>query len=395
MTPPLSAVVAGHLCLDLIPALDHLPPGRFEELFAPGRLILTGPAAVSTGGPVSNTGLSLHRLGVPTRLMGKIGKDPFGQIVSSYVGSYDPALVDGLILSDSATSYTLIISPPGADRRFLHHAGANDTFGCADIRYELVSQSALFHFGYPPLMKRMYEHEGAELVEVLRRAKETGVTTSLDMTFPDPSAPPGQVDWVAILRAALPYVDIFVPSIEEMLFAVRRSRYDEMYRAAPRGDILPLVTADLLSDFSAQLLGWGVKILLLKLGYRGAYLRTAGEEAIAAIGRAAPANPQEWAGRELWAPCFRASWVGNTGAGDAAIAGFLASLLRHQSAEQALTMAVAVGACNVEAADATSSVRTWEETLERIAAGWPRRELLLDPPAWRFDSAHQLWSKAS
>ncbi len=394
MAVPLSVVVAGHLCLDVIPGLDHFLPGQFEQLFTPGRLLLTGPATISTGGPVSNTGLSLHRLGVPTQLMGKIGSDPFGEIVRSYVGSYDPALTEGLIVSDSATSFTVIVSPPSADRRFLHHAGANDTFCADDIRYDLVAQAALFHFGYPPLMRRMYENNGVELVEVMRRAKATGATTSLDMTFPDPSALSGQVDWVTILRSTMPYVDIFVPSIEETLFCIRRPLFDELYASSPGNDILPAVTPELLHDLSDELIAWGAKIVLLKLGYRGAYLRTASAEAIASLGRAAPARPRDWANRELWAPCFQVNWVGNTGAGDATIAGFLASLLRDLPAEQALTIAVAIGACNVEAADATSGVRTWKDTLERLSSPWPRRALALTSPGWEFDPAQNLWKKA-
>ncbi len=393
MREPLPVVVAGHLCLDLIPGLDHMPPGQFEQLFAPGRLVLIGPTSVSTGGPVSNTGLSLHRLGVPTQLMGKIGDDPFGQLVQNYVSSYDPALTDGLIVSDSATSYTLIVSPLNADRRFLHHAGANDTFCAADVRYDVVAQASLFHFGYPPLMRRMYEDGGSELVEVMRRAKQTGVTTSLDMTFPDPSSASGQVDWVTILRSVMPYVDIFVPSIEETLFSIRRPLHDELYQTSPGNDILPRITPELLHDLSDELLDWGAKIVLLKLGYRGAYLRTASAERIAAIGKAAPTHPEEWAGRELWAPCFQVDWVGNTGAGDATIAGFLASLLRDLPAEQALTAAVAVGACNVEAADATSGVRTWDQTRARLASPWPRREISLTSPGWEFDPQSHLWKK--
>jgi hypothetical protein len=53
--------------------------------------------------------------------------------------------------------------------------------------------------------------------------------------------------------------------------------------------------------------------------------------------------------------------------------------------------ATAVGACNVEAADSLSGIRPWQATLDRVAAGWPRRELLLDAPGWEFDETHQLW----
>ena len=35
-----------------------------------------------------------------------------------------------------------------------------------------------------------------------------------------------------------------------------------------------------------------------------------------------------------------------------------------------MTAATAAGAANVEAADATSGLRSWEETKARMAAGW-------------------------
>jgi len=76
MSIPLSAVAAGHLCLDIFPSFEQLPQGNFESVFKPGRLIQVGVAQFSTGGPASNTGLALQRLGVPTRLVAKVGADP-------------------------------------------------------------------------------------------------------------------------------------------------------------------------------------------------------------------------------------------------------------------------------------------------------------------------------
>ena len=75
MEKVLSAVVAGHICLDIIPGMQAFPPGGFQDAFQPGRLIEVDAAALSTGGPVSNTGLALHRLGIPTRLICKIGAE--------------------------------------------------------------------------------------------------------------------------------------------------------------------------------------------------------------------------------------------------------------------------------------------------------------------------------
>lgn len=390
--PTYDAIVAGHLCLDLIPDLSATTPDQFQQSFLPGRLTQVGSIALSTGGPVSNVGLALHKLGIATRLMGKVGDDPFGQAILQLVQALDSELARGMVVAPGATSsYTIVVNPPGLDRYFLHSPGANDTFGAEDVRYDDLQAARLFHFGYPPLMARMFADDGQELAYMLQQAKAIGITTSLDMAMPDPAAPSGQANWAAILRSALPFVDIFLPSIEETLFMLRRPLYQELDQASTHHDILPLITPELLSSLSEELMAMGARVVGLKLGYRGLYLRTAGRAAMASLGRARPSDPDRWANQELWAPCFQADFVGAAGSGDATIAGFLAALLRGLSPTAAVTMAVAVGACNVEAADTLSGIRTWSQTEERIAAGWPRHPMSLDAPGWHQDPHHDLW----
>ncbi len=385
-------VLAGHICLDILPEILAATPEEFRASFGPGRLMLVGPGALSTGGAVSNTGLALHRLGIPVRLMGKIGDDMFGQVVKGVIASHDARLVEGMIVDPQAsTAYTVIINPPGIDRFFLHCPGANDTFRADDVLYDVVARARLFHFGYPSIMRQMYVDGAAETIALFRRAKATGVTTSLDMAYPDPNSPAGRVDWPAIMPRLLPYVDIFLPSIEEILLMLRREMFTQLQQQAEGGDILPLITPEILSDVSEELLRLGVKVAVLKLGHRGLYVRTAGRDAIEAMGRARPSRPDAWADQELWTACFVVRLVGAAGAGDSTIAGFLSALLRDLSLAEAATAAVAVGACNVEAADTLSGVRPWEETLRRVASGWPRRELAIDAPGWRFDAGAGLW----
>ncbi len=386
------AVVAGHICLDIIPQLTGSTRDQFERTFLPGRLLEVGPVTFSTGGSVSNTGLALHKLGIQTQLMGKVGDDLLGQVVRQLLGSHGPHLADGMVVDKMVnTSYTIIISPPGVDRMFLHYPGANDTFSGADVRYEVVTESILFHFGYPPLVKRMFEDDGAQLVEIFQRVKELGVTTSLDMTLPDPTSAAGRADWAAILRAVMPYVDVFLPSIDESLYMLRREIYEELSQPAGGAGLLSRITSSLLSELSGELLEMGGRIVGFKLGDRGLYVHTAGQAVLETLGAARPSNPATWAGKELWAPCFKVDVVGTTGSGDATIAGFLSALLRDMSLEETLTAAVAVGACNVEAADALGGIRPWEETWRRVESGWARHALCINGPGWHFDDRHQVW----
>jgi sugar/nucleoside kinase (ribokinase family) len=377
------AIVAGHICLDIFPDLSASSQEKWEACFRPGQLLETGPVTLSTGGAVSNTGLVLHRLGIATRLMGKIGGDLLGRAIQQIVNSHGAKLADGMIVDEAAqSSYTIIINLPGVDRIFLHHSGPNDTFSAGDIRYDLVAGARLFHFGYPTLMKTMFAENGAQLVKTFRRVKEMGVTTSCDVSLPDPTSPAGHADWRAILETAMPYVDIFMPNLAEALFLLRGQAADVAQATPP-----------LLSDLSGELLALGARIVGLKLGERGMYLRTARQSVIETLGAARPSDPAAWADRELWAPCFKVDMVGTTGAGDATIAGFLAALLRDMSPEEALTAAVAVGGCNVEASDALGGIRSWEETWQRIECGWARHPMTLDAAGWHFDDGRQLWVK--
>jgi sugar/nucleoside kinase (ribokinase family) len=246
-------------------------------------------------------------------------------------------------------------------------------------------------------MRRMFQDRGAELVEILSRARALGVTVSLDMSHIDANSEAGRADWRGILTAALPFVDLFLPSIEELLAALHPETYAALLgKAAAQktagGNILPRVTTTLLADLSQELLDLGVKVAVIKLGDRGLFLRTAGREALAGMGRAAPADPSAWASKELWAPCFKVKVVGTTGSGDASIAGFLSALLRGLGPEEAAMAAVAVGACNVEAPDALSGLRPWEGPLQRAAAGWERLPFEMPETTWKYNEAAGFWA---
>ena len=344
-----AVVVAGHICLDIIPAFKSrvaLP----QDFFVPGDLVKIGPAVVATGGAVSNTGLALHRLGVPTRLMGKVGDDLFGRAIVDIVRGVAPELAAGMIVAPrEASSYSVVLSPPGVDRMFLHCPGTNDTFDAADVATAQLAGARLFHFGYPPLMRKMYLDDGRELVRLFRRVKRCGLTTSLDMSMPDPRSEAGQVDWAKVLRSVLPFVDLFLPSRDEIELMLGRKMS--------------------LSALADQLRAWGAGTVGLKLGDQGLYVRTAQ--------------------RELLAPCYAVDAAGTTGAGECTIAGFLAGRLRGLPLEQTLATAVAVGACCCEAPDATSGIRSWPATQRRIARGWQRRPVTLPLRGWRRDA--QLW----
>lgn len=375
--------------MDVIPELG-MPSGGLESLLVPGKLLHTGPALMCTGGAVSNTGLALHRLGVPVRLMGKVGDDLFGSAVLDFLSRQGDGLDEGMIVAKGgATSYSIVINPPGVDRIFLHCPGANDTFAAADVEVEALVGGKLFHFGYPPLMRRMYTGGGSEMAETLRKVKEAGLTTSMDMAKPDPGSEAGKVDWISFMKRVLPDVDIFLPSFDELLYMLDRPLYDQL-SASASGELSGLADEALLARLGEQLLAMGAAIAAIKLGENGLYLRTTADaERLNRMGRCRPGA--SWLGRELLSDCYRVEVAGTTGAGDCTIAGLLTGLLQGLAPEAALQSAVAVGACNVERADAVSGIPTWEDVQARIRGGWFKRQHQLQLSNWSHEESLQLW----
>ncbi len=371
------AVVAGHICLDIIPTIDH------PFALSPGRLYEVGAATIATGGAVSNTGVALHVLGIPVTLMGKIGEDVFGHAVLEVLRDYAEGLAANMIVAPGeTTSYTLVVNIPGQDRIFLHCPGANHSFGADDVVCEELAGCALFHLGYPPYMRRLYENGGRELEAIYRQVKDAGLTTSLDLGMPEPEGPSGRADWRGLFERTLPCVDVFMPSADELLYALDPERFGE-------GDA---IDGAVLSRLSAQLLDMGVAIAGIKLGSRGLYLRTGTRERLLDAGNGQPADPSSWADRELWFPVYEISeFVGATGAGDTTIAGLLAAILRGNDPLSAGAMANAVGACNVQAPDALSGLCSWEETAALVDAGWQWAPLDPEAPGWRRDAETGVW----
>ncbi len=373
------AVVAGHVCVDIFPKFDH------SINMVPGHLYEIGKSTFAIGGAVSNTGMTMQRLGVDVNLMGTVGADAYGEKILDIMKSIAPNQ-KALPRVDASvdTSYTLVFDIPGQDRYFFHCPGANATFGTKDIDWKAVADADLFHFGYPCFMASAYANDAAMMKEMYRKAKELNVTTSLDPGMPDPHGPAGKVPWKKVLADVLPTIDVFMPSADELLYMVSPDKFGE-------GDNL---TAEELTELGDLLLGMGSAVVAIKLGGRGMYIRSAGAKRLAAMGKGAPADIDAWADREYWFPVFKPTvFKGATGAGDASIGGFLTSLLYGLPLVQAGRMAAAVGACNVEAPDSLSGVRTWDDTLARVNANWETTPFTVTASGWK-QLENNVWQKA-
>ena len=363
------------ICLDITPAF----PERINsaDILSPGKLIEMGKVTLSSGGAAANTGLAMKLFGSDVTIMGKIGRDAFGDMLCEILESHG---IDIRMIRSTGedTSYTVVLAIPGIDRIFLHNPGANNTFTADDIPKDALSNADLFHFGYPPLMKAMYRNDGSELIRMVKMIRNSGCAVSLDLAAVDPGSEAGSADWKRILESVIPYLDFFVPSAEELCFMLDRNRLNEWKTRANSRDITEILDPEKdISPLADMCMALGCRILLIKCGSAGILLRTARAEILDEISDRAGLDTILWADRDIFEkPYIPGQIVSATGAGDACIAGFLTSALNGDIPEDCLHIAAAAGASCVEACDALSGLRSLSELKKRINAGWKKMDKL-------------------
>ena len=355
-------MVAGHICLDLTPKFPHTAGSSL----LPGTLTRVEDLQRSVGGVVANTGLALHQLGVETRMLSRISDDPTGDEILRVLSDISPSLAQDMVrVSGESTSYSIVVSPPGVDRLFLHCPGCNDHFHASDVTLSSDTSTRLLHFGYPPIMRTIYQQAGCELITLFQKAHKAGMATSLDMCSVDPNSEAGKVDWKRWLKNVLPHADLFVPSLDELLFML--------------GEEDAVATIELLERVTDQLLDYGVPVVMLKLGEYGLYLRTTQDKKILErISDGLLGHVDQWVNRSLYTSCFNVDVVSTNGAGDYTIAGFLAAIVAGQQPAQALQSAVGCGASHVAN---PANLPPWEDIQSRINQGWQHLSNTIDTSA--------------
>ena len=319
-------VVAGHLCIDLVPALDKQPG------LAEGGLYRVGPLAARCGGCVYTTGSALARAGWDVSLAAAVGQDDLGGVL---VGLLHRQGLDTAAFTPVAasTSYSIVLQAPGRDRTFWHHTGANDAFDGRRLDLDGVD---LLHVGYPSLLPGLCVDDGEPLVELFSRARAAGCTTSLDLAVVDLDEP-GRVErWSRLLERVLPHTDVLTPSVDDLTSALG-------WALAPG--------TEGLADAAERLLAAGVAVALVTGGTAGLQVATASPERLARTGRLGPSlrDHASIRHREPAVPVERVS--GTTGAGDVATAGFLDGLLRGLGPVAAAGRAAAAAARHVAGTD--------------------------------------------
>ena len=362
------AVIAGYTCVDMIPDFKKgQSNASLSDLFKPGKLIEIDGMSIVLGGVVPNTGLAMKKFGMNVFLNGLVGDDFIGKTVRESLGKHNVS--EGLqTTGKSGTAFSIVLAPPGIDRIFLESPGCNQIFDSGFINWEVVSQSRLFHFGYPPLLKQLYIDNGAQLRALFSRVKDLGVVTSLDFSLPDPESESGRLDWPLVMKQILPFTDIFVPSLQELIKIMYPLKYDELIAISDGQDIIDHVPINLIREIGKQVIDLGVKILLIKAGHRGAYLLT-GDVSSLNSRSGLKLTTGKWNQIELWCNAYNADPLqirNSSGAGDTFAAAFLSAVLLGEDPELSVKYATIAGRNNLYCANLYDDLPDWQNMGEEI-----------------------------
>lgn len=362
------AVIAGYTCIDFIPEFRRdVSSTNISELLKPGKLIEIGSMNYVLGGAVPNTGLTMKKFNKHVFLNGLIGSDFIGKIAAEHLGKY--GISEGItMIKDEGTAFSIVLAPPGVDRIFLESPGCNRIFSSEHINYNAVSQSLLFHFGYPPLLRQFYLNGGLQLSGMFSKIRKMGVITSLDFSLPDPESESGKINWLEIMENTLPFVDIFLPSLEEAIQIMMPEKYIELIKLSDNTDLFENVGQNLIRELGKKIINMGVKILLIKAGKHGSYLITGN---ISKINQYLKNKLEEekWNNLECWCNAYPVDpdrFINASGAGDTSVAAFLSAILDGENPENTIKYANMAGRNNLYCQDIFSDLSDWETMKKEI-----------------------------
>jgi len=269
-----AVVVFGSINMDLVVRTPRLPtPG--ETLT--GHTFFTAP-----GGKGANQAVACARLGVPTRMVGRVGDDLFGEQLRASLRSFG-VQDDGVLTTPGPSGVALIAVDDTAENTIVIVPGANGAVSIADIpRLERALDGAR-------ALLLQLEVPIETVVAAARAAHTRGVTVILD---PAPALPlPDELYALA---------DIITPNEHEATTLTGIAVHDDQGAIAA----------------ARALIARGARRVALKLGARGAL--TADAE-----------------GEQFWSP-FTVTPVDTVAAGDAFNGGLAVALSEGRSFDEAI-----------------------------------------------------------
>lgn len=302
--------VAGSINMDVVATADRHP--RIGETVA-GTALLYFP-----GGKGANQAVAAAKLGAPTTLIGRLGRDAFGDQLRAFLAAQgvDLSFVQAATGADTGTA---VITSANADNTIVVIPGANALVSAADVASPELAKGdvAVSQFEIPlPTISAFF-----------KRARAAGATTILN---PAPAIECGP--------ELLELVDILILNETELGFLTKIELRDT-------DDAAHFI------DAARSLLPGRGKIVCVTLGKRGVLALTDGEPIIVA-GRAVKA-------------------VDTTGAGDCFVGAVAAQLAGGHSMGEVLEYANAAASICVQRMGAAPSMPTAAEVEIAISASRP------------------------
>lgn len=286
--------------------VDHLP----EK----GLLQLVDSIELFTGGNAMTAALNISKIGFSSAVCGKVGNDFWGAFLRERL-SEQGVSTNGLKMdAHKQTSVSVALSAADGERTFLHCPGANAAFTLDDVDWSVIERSSTVFVTGTFLLGAF---DGAQTAEFLKRCRNMGKITALDVCWDSTGR------WSALLDDAMPYIDYFMPSVDEARLIAKRDGVREM---------------------AAEFFRKGAGSVIIKMGAEGCYA----QQSPSSEGRFVPA-------------CGHVVPIDTTGAGDSFCAGFLSALTHGDSFWESVRFANAAGAHCVMEKGATTGMKSYAE----------------------------------
>ncbi len=164
-------LIAGTILVDRIKQISEYPKA--------GELTKIQKISPAVGGCVPNVAVDIKVIdkGIDVYACGKVGDDDDGAFVIKTLANYGVNTDNVCVDKEQTTSFTDVMSVNGGERTFFTYAGASAVFGDKDIPCDFANVKML-HLGYFLLLDKVDNGDG---VAILKRAKEKGVMTSIDL----------------------------------------------------------------------------------------------------------------------------------------------------------------------------------------------------------------------
>ncbi|HEV7309216.1 sugar kinase [Ensifer sp.] len=299
--------VIGLYILDILGRpVDRIPEGGNVEFIDEIRLTVAGTA----GGTV----VDLAKLGLNCLAVGAVGEDEKADFVISTLQRFGVDTAEMQRIRGVPTSATILNIRRNGERPALHVRGASGRFEIPADALDRVTEAPIVHLGGTGLLDSL---DGEPSRVLLETAKRKGKTVTFDLLGVSDKT-------LSLIRPLFPYIDYFMPSVEEaLLISGRRSAED---------------AALFFSDL-------GVKHCLFTLGGEGVYFM----------------DPDR---NSLKLPAFEIDVVDTTGCGDAFNAGFIAGLHHRMDTETGLRFAQASAALVATGLGSDAGITSFEATLD-------------------------------